>query len=419
MASNVASLLQGQSSLSSSQPSLQLVPGLGGGRVRTRIKTLRLPPLVMHPGGKGCAISFPYLSASVASPGKYLLRANSILPSSQYLLNSLSAGDTPVTSPSPSLVWEIEMQPVFPALPGREIDKTDGKRRVGIQENRTVHHSQLHTLRSSVTLCGPRPSVPLGKQIHCQVPACTHYLIPAMAHEVKDLGMCEQARVLRITCVCVRTHLCLSVCARVYVCVCVCVLTCVCVCVCARVCALIYVYLCVLMCVYVSVCLCVCVHVCVCSCVCVCVCSCVCMCSCVCLSVCLSLGTSVSTKPGFHHMTSRPSFFSFFCGGPTQINSFHFHCCFSVFFCCLPSQRSCEKRNGRNKGGGRKQGCGIMGERGGRDGQEPQGHLGQQGASSLALSPSRHLCGSAWLHPGYGKVLPPLPEEVRPGLRGE
>ena len=106
MASNVASLLQGQSSLSSSQPSLQLVPGLGGGRVRTRIKTLRLPPLVMHPGGKGCAISFPYLSASVASPGKYLWRANSILPSSQYLLNSLSAGDTPVTSPSPSLVWE-------------------------------------------------------------------------------------------------------------------------------------------------------------------------------------------------------------------------------------------------------------------------------------------------------------------------
>ena len=45
MASNVASLLQGQSSLSSSQPSLQLVPGLGRGRVKTRIKTLRLPPL--------------------------------------------------------------------------------------------------------------------------------------------------------------------------------------------------------------------------------------------------------------------------------------------------------------------------------------------------------------------------------------
>lgn len=44
MASNVASLLQGQSSLSSSQPSLQLVPGLGRGRVKTRIKTLRLPP---------------------------------------------------------------------------------------------------------------------------------------------------------------------------------------------------------------------------------------------------------------------------------------------------------------------------------------------------------------------------------------
>ena len=74
---------------------------------------------------------------------------------------------------------------------------------------------------------------------------------------------------------------------------------------------------------------------------------------------------------------------------------------------------------GRNEGGGRKQGCGFMGERGGRDGQEPQGHLGQQGASSLALSPSRHLCGSAWLHPGYGKVLTPLPEEVRPELRGE
>ena len=287
MASNVASLLQGQSSLSSSQPSLQLVPGLGGGRVRTRIKTLRLPPLVMHPGGKGCAISFPYLSASVASPGKYLLRANSILPSSQYLLNSLSAGDTPVTSPSPSLVWEIEMQPVFPALPGREIDKTDGKRRVGIQENRTVHHSQLHTLRSSVTLCGPRPSVPLGKQIHCQVPACTHYLIPAMAHEVKDLGMCEQARVLRITCVCVRTHLCLSVCARVYVCVCVCahVRVCLCVCSCVRT------HLCVSVCAH--VCVCVCVLVCVCSCVCVLMCICVCVLMCVyvlvCVSVCLSV----------------------------------------------------------------------------------------------------------------------------------
>ena len=134
--------------------------------------------------------------------------------------------------------------------------------------------------------------------------------------------MCEQARVLKITCVCVCVCalICVYLCVLVCICVSVCALTCVCVCVCARVCVLIYVYLCVLMCVYVLV--------------------------CVCLSVCLSLGTSISTKPGFHHMTSRPSFFSFFCGGPTQINSFHFHCCFSVFFCCLPSQHSCEKRNG-------------------------------------------------------------------------
>lgn len=35
-----------------------------------------------------------------------------------------------------------------------------------------------------------------------------------------------------------------------------------------------------------------------------------------------------------------------------------------------------------------------MGERDGRDGQEPLGHLCQQGASYLALSPSSRLCGS-------------------------
>lgn len=58
MASNVASLLQGQSSLSSSQPSLQLVPGLGRGRVKTRITTLRLRPQLFILGGKDVPFLF-------------------------------------------------------------------------------------------------------------------------------------------------------------------------------------------------------------------------------------------------------------------------------------------------------------------------------------------------------------------------
>ena len=184
------------------------------------------------------------------------------------------------------------MQPVFPALPGREIDKTEGKRVGGNPgKQNCLHHSQLHTLHGSVTLCGPRPSVSLGKQIHRQAPPAPT-LFPATAHDVKGLGVCEQARLLRSTCECVCAHLCVSVCL----------------CVCALMCA------------------------CVCSCVCVCLC----------------LGTSISRKPGFHCMTSRSSFF-FLLWKPRTDQQFSFPLLF-LFFCCLPSQNSCEKRSGKGQG---------------------------------------------------------------------
>lgn len=75
-------LLQGQSSLSSSQPSLQLVPGLGRGRVKTRITTLRPAPQLFILVGK----DVPFLShASLgfcSLPWKVPLELAPSLPSS-------------------------------------------------------------------------------------------------------------------------------------------------------------------------------------------------------------------------------------------------------------------------------------------------------------------------------------------------
>ena len=189
-----------------------------------------------------------------------------------------------------------------------------------------------------------------------------------------------------------------------------------CVCACAHLCVSVCLCVCALLCVFVSVLMCVCV--CVCVLVCICVCSCVSVCVCACVCVCLCLGTSISRKPGFHRMTSRPSFFSFFCGGPTQINSFHFHCCFS--FSVVTHLRVPVKRGvGRAKGGGRKQGWGSWVREMAGMGRSPRAIYASRGLPPWPCPPPAACVAQAWLHPGYGKMLPPLPEEVRPGLRGE
>lgn len=74
----MASLLQGQSSLSSSQPSLQLVQAWVG-RVKTRITTLRLRPQLFILVGKD--VPFMPLSLGFCSlPGKCRLELTPSFP---------------------------------------------------------------------------------------------------------------------------------------------------------------------------------------------------------------------------------------------------------------------------------------------------------------------------------------------------
>ena len=166
--------------VSSSQPALQIAPGLGG--------TDTCPHLPYTTLGGSCAIHFCSLSSSVATstvnPRKYFLRANSLHPFSKHLLSTAWVLETHLSQPLLLPPKEMESGLIMHLFLGRQLTKEMGKEGGGSREIRTASTTPNFSLWPS-TLSTTR------QQINSQLPAVAHYLIPVGDEAAQD-SHCSQ-----------------------------------------------------------------------------------------------------------------------------------------------------------------------------------------------------------------------------------